>query len=170
MENVKQTPLTVGADDKQSLSIAGGTYRILVSGRETEGAFATIEMLVPPGGGPGPHSHANFQESFYVIDGVEVKSEVDNSEVSTYTASKGAFIVIPKGGVVHCFKNKTDKPALLLCVVVPSGLEEMFEEMGKPVAPGTVAEPPPMDAAAMEKVKAIAEKYGQKLYPPDYLD
>jgi len=168
---MKQTPITVGADDKQGLSIAGGTYRILVSGRETEGAFATIEMMVPPGGGPGPHSHADFQESFYVIDGeVEVKSETDTSEVSTYTAGKGAFIVIPKGGIVHCFKNKTDKPALLLCVVVPSGLEEMFEEMGQPVVAGKVSPPAPMDAEKMENMKALAAKYGQILYPPDYLD
>jgi hypothetical protein len=28
----------------------------------------------------------------------------------------------------------------------------------------------PMTKEETEKIKSIAEKYGQKLYPPDYLD
>ena len=165
MENSKAAPLTIGAEEGVNLSVVGDTYRILIGGEQTGGAFAAIDMLVPPGGGPGPHSHASFQESFYVIDGeIEVKSEV-----STYTARKGSFVSIPKGGIVHCFKNKSDKIAHLLCVVVPSGLEEFFMKIGKPVAPGTFLPPPVMDGAVLEKIKGLAEEYGQKLFPPDYL-
>jgi hypothetical protein len=123
-------------------------------------------MLIPPHGGPGPHSHANFQETFYVINGeVEVKSEA-----GSYTAKKGAYVVIPKGGIVHCFKNKTGNMAHLLCTVVPSGLEQMFVAMGKPVAAGTFLPPPPMDEESMKKIQALAATYGQKLYPPDFLE
>jgi quercetin dioxygenase-like cupin family protein len=165
MENSKPAPTAIGANEGQSLSVAGGNYRILVSGKETGGAFATIDMLIPPGSGPGPHAHPQFQESFYVLDGeVEVKSEA-----GTYIAQKGAFVSIPKGGIVHCFKNKSDTLAHLLCMVVPSGLEEMFLEMGKPVDTGTFLPPPPVDAGTMEKIKALAAKYGQTLYPPDFL-
>jgi quercetin dioxygenase-like cupin family protein len=165
MENEKQAPKTLGADQGDTVSMMGGNYRILVSGKETGGAFATIEMLVPPGGGPGPHAHAQFEESFYIVDGeVEVKSEA-----GTYTATKGAFISIPKGGIVHGFKNKSDKMAQLLCTVVPAGLEEMFLEMGTPVQAGQFLPPPAMDADTAKKMAAIAEKHGQKLYPPDYL-
>ena len=165
MENSKQPPFTLGAEDGQNLSVVGDTYRILASGKQTGKAFATIDMLIPPNGGPGPHSHANFEESFYVIDGeVEVLSEA-----SAYTAKKGSFVVIPKGGIVHSFKNKTDKTVHLLCTVVPSGLEEMFMEIGMPVAEREFLPPPPMDAEAQKKMEAIAEKYGQKVYPPDYL-
>ena len=165
MQQSAAAPITTGPQDGPSLSVVGDTYRILISGKETGGAFATIDMLIPPGGGPGPHSHAGFQESFYVIDGeIEVKSEV-----STYTAKKGAFVSIPKGGIVHCFKNKTDQVAHLLCVVVPSGLEGFFEEIGRPVAIGSFLPPPLMDEAAMKKILPIVEKYGQKLFPPDYL-
>jgi quercetin dioxygenase-like cupin family protein len=165
MENSKTAPITTGPQDGQNLSVVGDTYRILITGKETGGAFAAIDMLIPPNGGPGPHSHANFQESFYVIDGeIEVRSEV-----STYTAKKGSFVNIPKGGIVHCFKNKTDQTAHLLCMVVPSGLEEFFMEIGKPVAVGSFLAPPPMDEEAMKKIQPIVEKYGQKLFPPDYL-
>ncbi len=165
MENSKTAPITVGPQDGQNLSVVGDTYRILITGKETGGAYAAIDMLIPPNGGPGPHSHANFQESFYVIDGeIEVKSEV-----STYIAKKGSFVNIPKGGIVHCFKNKTDQMAHLLCVVVPSGLEEFFMEIGRPVAIGSFLPPPQMDEEVMKKIQPIVEKYGQKLFPPDYL-
>ena len=165
MENSNTVPITTGPQDGSNLSVVGDTYRILISGKETGGAFAAIDMLIPPNGGPGPHSHANFQESFYVIDGeIEVKSEV-----STYTAKKGSFVSIPKGGIVHCFKNKTDQVAHLLCLVVPSGLEEFFMEIGKPVAIGSFLPPPQMDEEAIKKLLPIVEKYGQKLFPLDYL-
>ena len=165
MENAKKPPIITGPQDGQNVSVVGDTYRILVTGKETGGAFATIDMLIPPGGGPGPHAHPDFHESFYVIDGeIEVKSEM-----GSYTARKGAFVHIPKGGIVHCFKNKTDQTAHLLCIVVPSGLEEFFMEIGRPVAIGSFLAPPLMDEEAMKKILPIVEKYGQKLFPPDYL-
>jgi len=69
MENSKKSPITIGATDGENISVVGDTYRILVSGAQTGGAFATIDMLIPPDGGPGPHAHTNFEESFYVISG-----------------------------------------------------------------------------------------------------
>ena len=166
MENSKPAPITVGAADGQNVSVVGDTYRILVAGKDTGGDFATIDMLIPPNGGPGPHSHANFHETFYVIEGeVEVRSEA-----STYIAKQGSYVVIPKGGIVHNFKNKTDKIVHLLCTVMPSGLEGMFLEMGASVAPGEFLPSPPMDDPdTLKKLVAVVEKYGQKVYPPDYL-
>src|ERR1700712_1389081 len=129
MENSKPVPLTIDAAEGQNLSVVGDTYRILITGKETGGAFAVIDMLVPPGGGPGPHSHADFQETFHVLDGaIEVKSEQGN-----YTATKNGFVAIPLGGLVHCFKNNTSAVARLWCVVVPAGLDECFVELGRPV-------------------------------------
>lgn len=31
--------------------------------KKTADAHAVIDMLVPPGGGPGPHAHKNIQEN-----------------------------------------------------------------------------------------------------------
>jgi quercetin dioxygenase-like cupin family protein len=166
MEVDKKHPLSIGPEDGESVAVVGDTYRILVSGKDTAGAFATIDMLIPPGGGPGPHAHADFEESFYVIDGeIEVKSEFGN-----FLAVKGSFISIPKGGVVHCFKNKSQQLAHLLCTVVPAGLETLFEEIGQPVATGHFLPPPSLDEAAVRKLMAVAEKHGQQVFPPNYLD
>jgi quercetin dioxygenase-like cupin family protein len=165
MENQKKAPVITEPKSGRSLSVVGDTYRILIHGNQTGGAFAAIDMLIPPGGGPGPHAHAHFEESFYVIDGaIEVKSES-----GTYTAEKGSFVNIPKGGIIHSFKNQRDRVAHLLCTVVPSGLETLFEEIGQPVANGEYLPAPVMDHETIEKLKAIAEKHGQELYPPDAL-
>jgi quercetin dioxygenase-like cupin family protein len=166
MENSKPAPITVDPEGGKILSIVGDNYRVLVSGKQTNGAFATIDMLIPPQHGPGPHSHADFYETFYVVSGeVEV-----HSEAGSYSATKGSYVVIPKGGVVHYFKNVSDQVAHLLCTVVPAGLEEFFEEIGEPVAAGKFLPPPPMTPDAVKKLQAIAEKHGQVVYPPDFLD
>ena len=161
----KKKPITIDPTAGECLSVVGDTYRVLVSGKDTGGAFAVIDMLIPPGGGPGPHSHATINESFFITEGeIEVKSEF-----GVYTATAGSFVTIPEGGVVHCFHNKTEKTARLLCIIVPAGLVEFFEEIGKPVEFGHFLPPPPMDPASLKGLFAIAEKYGQKVFPPDYL-
>ena len=158
MENSKSAPVVTGPTEGQSISMAGNTYRMLVTGEQTNGEFAVMEFLIPPGGGPGPHAHANFQESFYVSEGeVEVRSEA-----GTYIAKKGSFVTIPKGGIVHQFKNKTDQTAQMICLVVPSGLEAFFIEAGRL--------PAPTDPDSIKAMQALAKKYGQEVFPPDYLD
>jgi quercetin dioxygenase-like cupin family protein len=164
MDNSKTPPITVGAGDGPTLSIVGDTYRIVASGKQTGGAYAAIDMLIPQHGGPGPHAHAHFQESFYVMEG-----EVEfTSEAGSYTAKQGSFIEIPLGGVVHCFTNKQEKVAHLLCFVVPAGLDEFFVEIGQPVEPGTFLPPPKLDPEKLKKLQAIAERYGQQVFPPNY--
>jgi len=165
METLKPTPITVDPTGGEILSVVCGNYRILVSGKQTNGAFSTIEMLVPPQNGPGPHSHADFYESFYIVEGeVEV-----HSEAGVYTAKKGSFVVVPKGGIVHYFKNISTQVAQLLCTVVPAGLEEFFEEIGEPVAAGEFLPAPPMDPDSIKNLQAIAQKHGQVVYPPNFI-
>lgn len=149
-----------------TLSVVGDTYRLVATGAQTGGKFAVIDMLVPPGGGPGPHSHPHFLETFHVIEG-EV---VVKSQQGKFTASKGMFVGIPTGGLVHGFKNESSSVAHLWCVVMPAGLDAFFREIGQPVAPGQFLPPPRLTPAEQQRLQAIAEKHGQKLYPPDYLD
>jgi quercetin dioxygenase-like cupin family protein len=167
MENQSKLLTMVGAQDGPSVAVVGDTYRIVISGKQTNGAYAVIDMLIPPNGGPGPHAHTTVQEAFYVLDG---EIEVKTAE-GTYTATKGAFINIPTGGLVHSFKNKTNNLAHMLCIVTPAGMDDFFLEIGQPVTAGVILEPQEApDEATIEKLKAIAEKYGQKIYPPNYFD
>jgi quercetin dioxygenase-like cupin family protein len=149
----------------QRLAIAGGSYGILISGEQTGGSYAVIDMLVPPGGGPGPHAHKDIQEMFYVVEGeVEFKMEAGKHKVTS-----GAFINIPLGGKAHSFKNTSDKVAHLLCTVVPAGLDDFFKEIGTPVEAGIFLPAQPPDKEALLRLKSIGERYGQEFYPPDFL-
>ena len=123
--------ITTVAQEGPSLSMVGDTYRILIGSEQTSGAYALVDMLIPLKGGPPPHSHADFQEAFYILDG---EIEVITKEIK-FTATKGSYVNIPFNGPIHKFTNKTDKTAHILCLITPAGMEKMFEEIGKPVAP-----------------------------------
>ena len=156
----------IGNTQGKHLSVVGDTYRIIIPGEQTHGEFAMIDKLIPPGGGPGPHAHASFHESFYIVDGeVEFKTEEGKT-----IARKGDVITVPKGGAIHSFKNVSDSLAHMLCTVVPAGLDAFFEEIGTPVQAGEFLPLPHLDEQSVKKLIAIAEKYGQQLYPPNYLD
>jgi hypothetical protein len=53
---------------------------------------------------------------------------------------------------------------------MPTGMEIMFVEIGKPVAADTLLPIPQMTPEELKRFQGIAEKYGQKLYPPHYFD
>lgn len=160
----KQLIIT-GPEEGETLAIAGSNYRIILTGAQTDNKLAIIELNVPPHSGPIPHEHPSFQESFYVLEGqVEMKTKTQ-----TYNAKKGAIVTIPQDGPVHSFKNTGQTMAKLLCIVTPAGLDDFFREVGRPLAFGEMPTEAPT-TADKEKMKETAVKYGQKLYPPDYLD
>lgn len=143
----------------EKLNIAGGAYRVLVPGKQTNDSYAIIEMSVPPGAGPVPHAHPDFEEIFFVLEGT---LHFYTKEGSTLV-QKGDTVVIPKGGSIHNFKNLADQPAKLLCTVIPAGLDQFFTEAA------TYLETKPGNTAEMKQfLQALSEKYGQQLYPPDY--
>lgn len=158
-----KTPITtVNETEGHKLKIAGGNYRIIISGKQTDGEYAVIEMAVPPGAGPNPHAHPDFTETFFVLEG-EVSFK---SELGSYVAKKNSFVNIPKGGIVHGFKNLSDQPAKLLCTVTPAGLDDLFEEMADYMESNISSS----ESEKKENINAIFKKYGQTLYPENYLE
>ena len=153
--------IAVNETEGQKLKIAGGNYRIIISGKQTNGEYAVIEMSVPPGAGPNPHAHPDFTETFFVLEG-EVSFK---SELGSYIAKQNSFVNIPKGGIVHGFKNLSDRPAKLLCTVTPAGLDDLFVEMTTYMETNKDNE-----TTTKDKINSIFEKYGQKMFPENYLD
>ena len=147
----------------RTLMVAGGRYTIKASGEDTGGAYALIEMFLPPGSGPPPHLHEREEESFYILEGTLLFQVGDE----TLTAEAGTFVKTPRGishafknghGFIHqyhphAFKNMGTIPARVLLLVIPAGLENFFEEVGQPLG----ETPSPLDP---EKVKRTAPKYG----------
>lgn len=145
------------------VSVAGGTYTILLTGEQTAGRYALIDMHVPPGGGPPPHRH-DFEEMFTVLDG-EVEATFRGE---TTTVRVGETINIP-ANAPHAFRNASDRPARLLCMVTPPGQEAFFLEVGDPVATRT-APPPALDESARAerkaKAEALAPRYRTEMLKP----
>src|SRR5437764_493360 len=59
---------TISRHDGKHVSAVGDTYRIIISGKESQGDYAIIDMLIPPGGGPPPHTHASCVISIQSIN------------------------------------------------------------------------------------------------------
>ena len=143
------------------LGVAGGTYTILLTGRDTAGRYCRIDMYVPPGGGPPPHRH-DFEESFTVLEG-----EIDATfRGAKETVRAGQVINIP-ANAPHQFRNNSEMPARLLCICSPAGQEDYFLEIGVPVATRTTLPPKP-DAAAEQAFRARAQALAPK-YKTEFL-
>jgi quercetin dioxygenase-like cupin family protein len=144
----------------RTVAVVGDVYRFLATGEDTNGKYALWEATVPPGGGPPPHVHSREEESFYVLDG-EITFTVNGEKL---VAGPGTFANMPVGSH-HSFKNESDRPARMLISVAPAGLEQMFFEVGVPLAEGaTTAAPPTKDE--IEKLLAVAPKYGIEIGLP----
>jgi len=144
------------------IGVVGDLYRFLAVGEDTDGRYATIEAIVPPGGGPPPHIHSREEESFYILEG-EITFQIGEDRV---VATAGMFANMPIGSL-HSFKNASNKPAKMLISVAPAGLEKMFFEVGQPVEPGATTVPPP-SREEIEKLLAIAPRYGVEIRVPHH--
>lgn len=159
---VPHQPIIRTPGEGRTIAVVGDVYRFLATGEDTNGKYAMWEAVVPPGGGPPPHVHSREEEGFYVLEG-EITFTVNGEKV---VATAGTFANMPVG-TPHSFKNESGKPAKMLISVAPAGLEQMFFEVGVPLAEGaTTAAPPTKDE--IEKLLAVALKYGIEIKLPGH--
>jgi mannose-6-phosphate isomerase-like protein (cupin superfamily) len=146
------------------VAVAGNVYTILVSGKQSAGRYALIDMFVPPGGGPPPHVHHREEETFYVLEG---EFEFFRHDQPPVRAAVGDYVRTPQG-VVHTFRNVGATPGRLLTLAAPAGIERFFAAVGRPVAPGGTprpeAEPPTPEQ--IEHVVRTAQQYGIEILAP----
>lgn len=143
------------AGQGRSVWVVGDFYTFLATGEVTNGAYALIHATVPPGGGPPPHIHRREDEAFFVLEG-QIAFQVDGRCIS---ATTGAWVTLPKG-TLHAFRNAGTTPGKMLILVSPSGLEKFFEEVGHASKEESVR------PAAIEKLLAVAPKYGIEIHLP----
>jgi quercetin dioxygenase-like cupin family protein len=157
-----QTPTVRTPADGRTIGVVGDVYRFLATGEDTDGRYALWEALVPPGGGPPPHVHSREVEAFYVLEG-ENTFQIGSEQL---VATAGMFVSMPIG-CEHAFRNASDRPARMLIEVVPAGLEQMFFEVGQPVAPGAKSAPPPTPEE-IDRLVAAAARYGVEIRLPPH--
>lgn len=135
---------------------------IRISGDETDGRLAVVELAGRRGHMPPLHVHQAEDEAFVVLDG-EITLYVG---AETHTVRTGETALAPRG-VPHTFRVESES-ARWLAVCTPSGFDRFVAEVGQPAEEQAVPETPVMpDAEAFEK---ICEAHGiEVLGPPGTL-
>lgn len=86
--------------------------------------LSLLEFEIRPGGGVDPHFHKLHSDSFFVLEG-ELEIHVGDEVVH---ARPGSYALAPPG-VIHYFRNASDKPARALNLHTPGGFAEYRREL-----------------------------------------
>ena len=78
----------------------------------------SVITMAPNAHGPEMHSHADEDDSFYILDG-ELVFLLDEGEVR---APQGTFVLVPPG-VEHTFRNPLETPTRVLNIHAPAGFD-----------------------------------------------
>jgi quercetin dioxygenase-like cupin family protein len=135
-------------DERRS---TGESIRVLVTGAETSGRIALIEILGRRSAASPRHRHHWEDEFVYVLEG-EVAFDVDGQRFLR-PAGTGLFLPV---GREHAFAVVSEE-ARLLVIMAPAGLERCLAELT-----GTAVDGPP----AVERVVTLAARYGIEITGP----
>lgn len=149
-----------GPGEGAAYSGVGDVYRILATGEQTGGVYTLCETRVLPDNGPPPHIHHREDEAFFIVEG-EVTFQLGDRTVK---CTAGSFVQGPRG-IPHAFKNTGKTPARILVYVTPPGFEHFMKEFATPL-PSFASPPRPVTPQDVEKLRAIAPKYGIEILPP----
>jgi quercetin dioxygenase-like cupin family protein len=141
----------------QAFWMLGGLYEVKAASAETGGTLTAMEMTIPAGMGPPPHTHPGT-ESVYVLEGT-VRGHIGDE---TIEGGPGSFFHIPEG-VVENFEPTSDVRVLVL--YTPGGIDQFFAEAGEPAERREVP-PAPAEPPDIERLIAIGEKHGMQIRPP----
>lgn len=126
----------------------GEQFTFTRTGRNTGDRFTMAEALVPPGSGPLPHFHEDYDEWFYFPNGgITLFVDPDHtygdlSKVPNRTApgadiqlieTKPQSLYYVARGHVHGFYNASDKPVRMTFVWAPERITDYFRNTGEPV-------------------------------------
>jgi quercetin dioxygenase-like cupin family protein len=135
----------------------GGLYEVLLSGDETNGEATIMQMTMPAGMGPPPHTHPG-EETVYVVDGTlnyHIAGEV-------FEGGPGSLFHLP-AGTVECFDPTST--ARVVVTYRPGGIEKFFAEAGEPAQRREVP-PAPTSPPDVARLAEIGQRYGMQIQPP----
>lgn len=140
---------------------SGDVYSVKLTAQQTRGSLGVIEASVPPGGGPVPHTHADQDETFYLLSGELEFLDGDK----TFIAGPGDLVFCPRA-IPHRFKNVGLHTAKMLFFYTPGGSEGLFLEGGDEPRPG-VQVPTWGPERIDERMLSLFEKYGLAAVPEE---
>ena len=152
--------VVVGPGEGTALWLLGGLYEVKTTAEETGGAMTVMEMTLPTGAAPPPHTHPGG-EAVYVLEG-NIRYHIGDDVVEAET---GSFFSIPEG-TLEWFEPTGDTPARLLVIYTPGGIDKFFTEVAEPASVREI--PPPSDSSPdLERIVSVASQYGMEIVPPE---
>lgn len=145
--------------DNRIFWLLGDIVFLKVTAEETNGKYSVWEIKAAPQSGPPPHYHTNLDEGFYVLEG-RFSFKYNENIVNAYA---GSFVHVPRGAV-HTYKNTGSDIGKLLVTGIPAGFENLFKELGIPIA-DEQSFTPPSDPYDIDKIVDISRKHGV-IYSP----
>lgn len=146
MTVVERTRFLVSATDGDAIYDGPIGTTIKVPGAATGGVLSICEMPIAAGYMVPPHTHHDFDEWSYVLEG-NVGARVGDDE---FTAGPGAWILKPRR-IQHTFWNAGPASAKIIELLTPAGFEEFFRRTAELVASGELTD---------ELLESMGAEYG----------
>lgn len=146
MAVVERSKYLVGPDDGDVVYDGPIGTTVKVWSEATDGVLSICEMPVAPGYMVPPHTHHDFDEWSYVLEG-DVGARIGDDE---FTAGPGSWILKPRR-IQHTFWNAGPDPARIIELITPAGFEEFFRRTAELVASGELTD---------ERLESMGAEYG----------
>ena len=146
MQNTQPRPKDLQAGKGRVLSVLGERATLKLTGDESDGSCATVEVSTPPQVGPPLHVHQREDEVLYVLEGM-YEIRVGGRVVP---APPGTFAFLPRD-IPHTYTNVGYRTGKLLVTIAPAGCERFLEEISLCAADVSLDR---------ERLCTIARKYG----------
>lgn len=146
-----------GPGTGQAFWLLGGLYEVLLSSDQSGGEVTVMQMTLPAGMGPPPHTHPG-SETVYVIDGTltyHIGGEL-------FEGQPGSLFHIP-AGVVENFEPTTT--VRVLVTYRPGGIDKFFTEAGE-VAARREVPPAPTAPPDVARLAEIGSRHGLVIHLP----
>lgn len=163
----------------------GEQFTFTRTGKNTGNRFTMAEALVPPGSGPLPHFHDDYDEWFYFPNGgitlfldpdhtYSDLSKIPNktapgADIQLIETKPKSLYYVPRGHI-HGFYNSSDMPVKMTFVWAPERITDYFRNTGEIVTvfPSDFK----VDASRLEPFVTDAPRYGinQSQYFMQYLN
>jgi mannose-6-phosphate isomerase-like protein (cupin superfamily) len=116
----------------RTLKLTGNEATVKATSEDTDGAFAMLEFVAPPGA-PAPPLHVRSREDecLYVLEGRLLMTLGREERL----VEAGGFVFIPRGEA-HCWRNPDPEPARFLTMLLPAGGERYFLDLAALLAAG----------------------------------
>ena len=143
-----QQPIIVPPGSGEEFALNGGSFIHKVKSQDTNGVFAVMEVVTPPGSGIDLHVHENEDELVTLLEG---KIEVTLGD-QTMNAIPGIMALLPRG-IPHGFTNTGDCSSRIIVTILPGKFDNYFVELAALYKYGQ---------PTMEQIDRLSKKYSIK--------